>query len=744
MPEFSLEAALYRALCATFVNSLAFCLLLVLQVLSTLSDMVFSFDVHNYPSPAAPPQADSTSAAAAAVARRTHAQDASSLQVNSSAAAESGRNNSSTRNGADDAVSFTVSNGKKEVASNDTGRKGEKRTVESCSSTSSSTSRSADVEASSERNEGSSSSQTSRHTRAASEYPIGYVSASVHTTLQYRDDELLGRSFLDLLSFDSRAQLGGLLNDKLTAHASVIGRRRARRLALAAEQVAEVAEAAHSAQRSLETLAPRDVRHHNNPTGRRPGSSSHLPFSPTRSAVSHAPVAASSSSAATSRAASTCTTGASDHASVTTAASEEVASLSSNAAAAGAGDSNNDSGGGSFVSSMHDTSSGCMSHSSSSSGLNGSGSSGSSGQTSNKASSEDLGSDPGSEGRPPSENFLCGPTSSVGSSDHASNSAKSSGSMEGSNRSAGSSNSGSEGSGSEGSGSGNSSPQRLSSGGPRSAAAGNGEVAGRIWAGAVEEPLVVDLCSHQRVQLRRRDGTVVTAHVNGVVSIAIDGSIEVVCSVRPCRDPMPSQQLGPHPSLIQLRQTPDEVSLSLRGPKATKSLEQARSGSIKPHASSSSSDVVAGNAPGGSSSALPGSGKGSSSMETDGAPGTSAAVSSAPLVSASTATAAAIAAAKAAAKATAKAAKYQALAEAAQATARGAAAAAEAAEAAREANTFSREGSVSPGSNPGSSLESGGHEGDVDSSDLTTTDPSDTDALSDSGFAADSAAVVTG
>ena len=689
--------------------------------------MVFSFDVHNYPSPAAPPQADSVSASAA-TARRHHARDAISLLTNFTAGNDRNGNSGSK---ADDMLVLTASSSMKDVdGAGNAVRKGEKRPVES----SSSASRSADVEASSERTEAP-TSQTNRHNqRTASEYPIGYVSASVHTTLQYRDDELLGRSFLDLLSFDSRAQLGALLNDKLKAHASVIGRRRARRLALAAEQVAEVAEAAHSAQRSLETLAPHDARSTNgSSSGRRPGSSSssnrHPPFSPSRSAVSHASVAASSS-AATSRAASTSTTGASDQASVTTAASE-VASLSSSAAAAMAAGDSNGSGGSSFVSS------GCMSHSSSSSGLNGSGSSG---QTSNKASSEDLGSDPGSEGRHPSENFLCGPTSSVGSSDQASNSAKSSGSMRSSHRSAGSSNSGSEGSGSEGSGSGNSSPQRRSSGGLRSAPSGNGEVAGRVWAGA-EEPLVVDLCSHQRVQLRRRDGTVVTAHVNGVVSIAIDGSIEVVCSVRPCRDPMPSQLLGPHPSIVsQLRQVPEEAPSSSRGPKQSKSLDQARGGSLKPHASSSSSDV-AGGAPGGSM--LPGSGNGSSSMETDGSPSTSAvaASSSAPVVSASSAAAAAIAAAKAAAKATAKAAKYQALAEAAQAAARASAAAAEAAE---EASTFSREGSVSPGSNPGSSLESGGHEGDVDSSDLTTTDPSDTDALSDSGFAADSAAIVTG
>lgn len=46
-------------------------------------------------------------------------------------------------------------------------------------------------------------------------------------------------------------------------------------------------------------------------------------------------------------------------------------------------------------------------------------------------------------------------------------------------------------------------------------------------------PTVVDLCTQQRVQMMKKDGTVVTANVNGVLSISIDDGVQVVCSVRP-------------------------------------------------------------------------------------------------------------------------------------------------------------------------------------------------------------------
>ena len=63
-------------------------------------------------------------------------------------------------------------------------------------------------------------------------------------TLQYEESELLGHSFFDILSFDSREQLARLLGGKLAEHADSITARRARRVA-EAERAEEVRRAWH-------------------------------------------------------------------------------------------------------------------------------------------------------------------------------------------------------------------------------------------------------------------------------------------------------------------------------------------------------------------------------------------------------------------------------------------------------------------------------------------------------------------
>ena len=53
------------------------------------------------------------------------------------------------------------------------------------------------------------------------------------------------------------------------------------------------------------------------------------------------------------------------------------------------------------------------------------------------------------------------------------------------------------------------------------------------------ESQVFDLCTNLRVQMMRKDGTVVTATANGVLSMSVDDGVRVVCTVRPCHDTLP-------------------------------------------------------------------------------------------------------------------------------------------------------------------------------------------------------------